>query len=171
MYNDKYHGRALSNSGVRDQLYKFFHDGCNFRRRDACAILRKLKLLKETLVKQTTYLFFSCSLLVIYDSHLGAENETCSTGNDALDKDGQCTGSEDSNSCNHVLKSSVERIDEIKDEHKDDALKTKVDVRLIDFAHTVFKSSVECKTEDEGILFGLTNLIHIIESICDENSP
>ncbi|CAK1551225.1 unnamed protein product [Leptosia nina] len=66
---DKYWGRGLSESGLRDALRDFFAagGGGGLRARVVRRVLRDLDLLRRAIAKQTNYRFYSCSLLIVYE--------------------------------------------------------------------------------------------------------
>ncbi|XP_023941422.2 inositol hexakisphosphate kinase 1 [Bicyclus anynana] len=64
---DKYWGRALSESGLREALRDFFAAGGGLRARVVRRVLRDLDALGRAIAKQTSYRFYSTSLLVVYE--------------------------------------------------------------------------------------------------------
>lgn len=57
---DKYWGRALSESGLREALREFFAGGCaGLRARVVRKVLRDLDALRRAIAKQTSYRFYS----------------------------------------------------------------------------------------------------------------
>lgn len=57
---DKYWGRTLSESGLRDALREFFAGGCaGLRTRVVRKVLRDLDALRRAIAKQTSYRFYS----------------------------------------------------------------------------------------------------------------
>ena len=60
---DKYWGRALSESGLRDALRDFFAAGAGLRARVVRHVLRDLDALRRAIAKQTNYRFYSWSVL------------------------------------------------------------------------------------------------------------
>ncbi|XP_052753460.1 inositol hexakisphosphate kinase 2 isoform X2 [Galleria mellonella] len=66
---DKYWGRALSEAGLRDALRDFF----GARGRVVRRVLRDLDALRRAIAKQTSYRFYSCSLLIVYEGDVQSE--------------------------------------------------------------------------------------------------
>ncbi|XP_030019788.2 uncharacterized protein LOC115439882 isoform X2 [Manduca sexta] len=73
---DKYWGRALTESGLREALRDFFAGGHAGpaalaghapRARVVRRVLRDLDALRRAIAKQTSYRFYSCSLLIVYE--------------------------------------------------------------------------------------------------------
>ncbi|XP_035458396.2 inositol hexakisphosphate kinase 2 isoform X1 [Spodoptera frugiperda] len=64
---DKYWGRALTESGLREALRDFFAAGAGLRARVVRQVLRDLDALRRAIAKQTSYRFYSCSLLIVYE--------------------------------------------------------------------------------------------------------
>ncbi|XP_021207551.2 inositol polyphosphate multikinase isoform X2 [Bombyx mori] len=64
---DKYWGRALTEAGLRDALRDFFAAGAGLRARVVRRVLRDLDALRRAIAKQTSYRFYSCSLLIVYE--------------------------------------------------------------------------------------------------------
>lgn len=65
---DKYWGRALSEAGLRDALRDFFAAGAGrLRARVVRRVLRDLDALRRAIAKQTSYRFYSCSLLIVFE--------------------------------------------------------------------------------------------------------
>lgn len=123
---DKYYGRKLSVEGFRQALYQFLHDGTRFRMELLEPIQHQLQALLSVIRSQSSYRFYSSSLLIIYD---GQEPPQTPHGTNV----------------------------------------SKVDVRMIDFAHTTYKGSWNEHTTydgpDPGYIFGLENLIQILQGI------
>ncbi|XP_047188403.1 inositol hexakisphosphate kinase 1 [Scophthalmus maximus] len=69
---NKYYGRGLSIEGFRQALYQYMHNGKGLRQDLFETILSKLRSLKAVLERQTSYRFYSSSLLIIYE---GKESE------------------------------------------------------------------------------------------------
>ncbi|XP_028172311.1 inositol hexakisphosphate kinase 2 isoform X2 [Ostrinia furnacalis] len=67
---DKYWGRALSEAGLREALRDFFAGGAGIRARVVRRVLRDLDALRRAIAKQTSYRFYSCSLLIVYEGDL-----------------------------------------------------------------------------------------------------
>nr|XP_026499832.1 inositol hexakisphosphate kinase 3 isoform X1 [Vanessa tameamea]XP_026499833.1 inositol hexakisphosphate kinase 3 isoform X1 [Vanessa tameamea]XP_026499834.1 inositol hexakisphosphate kinase 3 isoform X1 [Vanessa tameamea] len=71
---DKYWGRALSESGLREALRDFFAAGASgVRARVVRRVLRDLDALRRAIAKQTSYRFYSCSLLIVYEGDVANE--------------------------------------------------------------------------------------------------
>ena len=64
---NKYYGRSLTMEGFRHALYQYMHNGLGLRRDLFEPILSKLGSLKAVLEGQTSYRFYSSSLLIIYE--------------------------------------------------------------------------------------------------------
>ena len=138
--HNKYHGRDLNVEGVKNELQFFFSNGVRLRGDAVKLTLNKLKKLKTLLETQTTFSFYSCSLLLMYD------------GNLSLTKDNDSSNQEEKKTGNEVSDSDLSYPD-------------RVDVRLIDFAHVtnrVNKDTID--HSDDGIIFGLENLIAILSA-------
>ncbi|GAB1300772.1 Inositol hexakisphosphate kinase 3 [Apodemus speciosus] len=129
---DKYYGRKLSVEGFRQALFQFLHDGIRLRVELLEPILRRLQALLAVIRGQSSYRFYSSSLLIIYDGEPPQTAPRTSQGGTSGDID------------------------------------DKVDVRMIDFAHTT-KGSWDEHTAyegpDPGYIFGLENLIGILRDI------
>ncbi|CAH6789998.1 inositol hexakisphosphate kinase 3 [Phodopus roborovskii] len=130
---DKYYGRKLSEEGFRQALSQFLHDGTRLRSELLEPILRKLQALLSVIRSQSSYRFYSSSLLIIYDGQeLPQDAPETAQGTTSGDP-------------------------------------AKVDVRMIDFAHTTYKGSRNGHTThegpDPGYIFGLENLIGILQDI------
>ncbi|CAG5045091.1 unnamed protein product [Parnassius apollo] len=82
---DKYWGRALSAAGLREALREFFAPGGRLRARVVRTALRHLDALRTAVAKQTSYRFYSCSLLIVYEGDLssGPMDEGGTSGYDA----------------------------------------------------------------------------------------
>ncbi|XP_007460907.1 PREDICTED: inositol hexakisphosphate kinase 3 [Lipotes vexillifer] len=126
LFKDKYYGRKLSVEGFRQALYQFLHDGTRLRMELLEPIQHQLRALLSVIRSQSSYRFYSSSLLIIYD---GQEILQTPHGSNVV----------------------------------------KVDIRMIDFAHTTYKGSRNEHTTydgpDPGYIFGLENLIQILQDI------
>ncbi|CAH2048711.1 unnamed protein product, partial [Iphiclides podalirius] len=74
---DKYWGRALSEAGLRDALRDFFAAGGGLRARVVRRVLRDLDALRRAVAKQTSYRFYSCSLLIVYEGDVSSGGVLC----------------------------------------------------------------------------------------------
>ncbi|XP_045399464.1 inositol hexakisphosphate kinase 3 [Lemur catta] len=139
---DKYYGRKLSVEGFRQALYQFLHNGTHLRTELLEPILRQLQALLSVIRSQSSYRFYSSSLLIIYD------------GQEPLER---TSGSPHPQEAPQVAHGSSP------------GGLTKVDIRMIDFAHTTYKGSWNEHTAydgpDPGYIFGLENLIGILQDI------
>ncbi|XP_043860542.1 inositol hexakisphosphate kinase 3 [Dromiciops gliroides] len=140
---DKYYGRKLSNDGFKKAIYQFLHNGSHLRTDLLEPILFQLKALLSVIKNQSSYRFYSSSLLIIYDGQMPPERIPGSHPQGCFQK----------TSC-----SSPEGL-------------SKVDVRMIDFAHTTYKGSRYNHPiydgPDHGYIFGLENLIQILQDISE----
>ena len=164
---NKYYGRGLSIEGFRNALYQYLHNGLDLRRDLFEPILSKLRGLKAVLERQASYRFYSSSLLVIYDgkecrseSYLDRRSEMrLKLLDTSLPEAAPPCGPSTS------LSSSSPEAGPFSP--------PKVDVRMIDFAHRTFKGFRDDPTvhdgPDRGYVFGLENLISIMEQMRDEN--
>nr|XP_023667064.1 inositol hexakisphosphate kinase 1 isoform X2 [Paramormyrops kingsleyae] len=155
---NKYYGRGLSIDGFRQALYQFMHNGLQLRVDLFEPILGKLRSLKAVLERQASYRFYSSSLLIIYE---GKEAE-------AGPRQVSCDGAPERDT-DHLGPAAPE-----PPPSPSLGIPTpSVDVRMIDFAHSTFKGFRDDQTvhdgPDKGYVFGLENLITILESIREEN--
>ncbi|XP_041047196.1 inositol hexakisphosphate kinase 1 [Carcharodon carcharias] len=155
---NKYYGRSLSIEGFGKALYQFLHNGSYLRVDLFDVILQKLRSLKEVLEKQASYRFYSSSLLIIYDGkERKADQRHKPTGAMNQDNLQESTGSLPSSSSSSTSTQDL----------------PKIDVRMIDFAHSTFKGFRDDQTvhdgPDKGYIFGLENLISILEEIQLQN--
>ncbi|XP_074833884.1 inositol hexakisphosphate kinase 3 isoform X2 [Carettochelys insculpta] len=141
---DKYYGRKLSPDGFRRALYQFLHNGKRLRTDLLEPIVSQLKVLLSVIQKQCSYRFYSSSLLIIYDGQEHTENK------ETLDNHPQ--GCFQTINCTMPLGTG----------------QPKVDVRMIDFAHTTYKGAKYNHTvydgPDPGYIFGLENLVKILQN-------
>ncbi|KAL2791664.1 inositol hexakisphosphate kinase 3, partial [Daubentonia madagascariensis] len=139
---DKYYGRKLSVEGFRQALYQFLHNGTHLRVELLEPILRQLRALLSVIRSQSSYRFYSSSLLIIYD------------------------GQELSERTSGILR--PQEAPQVAHGSSPGGL-TKVDIRMIDFAHTTYKGSWDEHATydgpDPGYIFGLENLIGILQDI------
>ncbi|KAL1007786.1 hypothetical protein UPYG_G00091570 [Umbra pygmaea] len=73
---NKYYGRGLSIDGFRLALYQYMHNGARLRADLFEPMLCKLRTLMDVLQRQTTYRFYSSSLLIIYEGKEPEQVET-----------------------------------------------------------------------------------------------
>ncbi|KAG2463567.1 IP6K3 kinase, partial [Polypterus senegalus] len=141
---DKYYGRTLTEEGFQQTLYHFLHDGHRLKKELIDPILQKLLCLKSIIERQGSYRFYSSSLLIIYE---GKHQSNSNLGHRKGSPAGYST------------------------EPPPPSTMPKVDVRMIDFAHTTYKGARNNTTTydgpDLGYIFGLQNLIHILRKIKD----
>ncbi|KAK1338528.1 hypothetical protein QTO34_001645 [Cnephaeus nilssonii] len=139
---DKYYGRKLSVGGFRQALYQFLHDGTRLRTELLGPIQRQLQALLSVIRSQSSYRFYSSSLLVIYDGQEPPERAPGSPHPQEAPQPAPGSGP---------------------------GGLPKVDIRMIDFAHTTYKGSWNERSTydgpDPGYIFGLENLIQILRDI------
>lgn len=241
LWKDKYYGRQLNEEGLRQCLRLFFHNGYTLRTFVIDAVIKKLKELREAVEQQTSFRFYSTSLLIAYEGCLGRRGSrtspsldevsnmnsdvdetttmdvenyfinrkallayTSSNSNESSRKRHNSSSGEDEDSSldsslemtasHQISKPSstfVRHFNPASDnrllykcqrEHAYNNRKKppSVDVRMIDFAHSVLATSsgesfidqnnVSDKHSgpDKGFLFGLDNLTHFLISVCEE---
>uniref|UniRef100_A0A182SR26 Kinase n=1 Tax=Anopheles maculatus TaxID=74869 RepID=A0A182SR26_9DIPT len=69
MKRDKYWGRELTEDGFKGALHNFFHNGYRLRVKVIAKVLGKLDQLRRVIEKQSSYRFYSCSLLIVYEGY------------------------------------------------------------------------------------------------------
>jgi len=67
---DKYWGRGLSADGFKSALYKFFHNGFVLHEPAIRKVIGRLEKLRRAIEKQSSYRFYSCSLLITYEGSI-----------------------------------------------------------------------------------------------------
>ncbi|KAJ8868448.1 hypothetical protein PR048_029964 [Dryococelus australis] len=76
---DKYWGRGLSEEGFKGALYSFFHNGFRLHTQNIHRVIERLDELRRVIERQSSYRFYSCSLLIVYEGyqpHLVENNYT-----------------------------------------------------------------------------------------------
>ncbi|XP_041080988.1 inositol hexakisphosphate kinase 1-like isoform X2 [Polyodon spathula] len=177
---NKYYGRGLSNEGFQLALYQFMHNGSQLRKDLFQPILSKLRNLVAVLEKQASYRFYSSSLLIIYDGKQpGAEpghRPAEPSGLDpSLPTESPAQPPSDPTPLqphSHTTPGQSAPAPLPAPQHSA-CPPPKVDVRMIDFAHSTFKGFRDDQTvhdgPDRGYVFGLESLISILEDIQKEN--
>lgn len=164
---NKYYGRGLSIEGFRNALYQYLHNGLDLRRDLFEPILSKLQGLKAVLERQASYRFYSSSLLVIYDGKECRAESYADRRSDMRLKHLDTGLPEVPSPCGPSSGPSS------TSPEAGSSSPPKVDVRMIDFAHSTFKGFRDDPTvhdgPDRGYVFGLENLISIMEQMRDEN--
>ncbi|XP_058794253.1 uncharacterized protein LOC131665970 isoform X2 [Phymastichus coffea] len=67
---DKYYGRELNEEGFKLALYRFFHNGYRLRIGVIQRVIARLEQLRRAIERQSSYRFYSCSLLVVYEGYV-----------------------------------------------------------------------------------------------------
>ncbi|KRX81226.1 Inositol hexakisphosphate kinase 1, partial [Trichinella sp. T6] len=73
---DKYYGRSLTVQGLIKVIERFFHNGVNFRTDLIERLIEKLNTIRQILLESNGYRFYSSSLLVIYEGHAFANQDS-----------------------------------------------------------------------------------------------
>ncbi|KAK9873191.1 hypothetical protein WA026_021424 [Henosepilachna vigintioctopunctata] len=91
---DKYWGRELNEEGFQNALCKFFDNGYGLRVTVIRKVIAKLEQLRQVIEKQSSYRFYSCSLLIVYEGNGGVPlltiskpDSCCSESLECLDND------------------------------------------------------------------------------------
>ncbi|XP_021937660.1 uncharacterized protein LOC110838628 isoform X2 [Zootermopsis nevadensis] len=66
---DKYWGRELNEEGFKGALYHFFHNGLQLRSQVVRTVISRLEELRRAIERQSSYRFYSCSLLIVYEGY------------------------------------------------------------------------------------------------------
>uniref|UniRef100_A0A0K8TQX2 Kinase n=1 Tax=Tabanus bromius TaxID=304241 RepID=A0A0K8TQX2_TABBR len=66
---DKYWGRELDEAGFKGALLTFFHNGYALRTKIIKKVMQRLQQLRRVIEKQSSYRFYSCSLLIVYEGY------------------------------------------------------------------------------------------------------
>uniref|UniRef100_A0A8C3D102 Kinase n=1 Tax=Corvus moneduloides TaxID=1196302 RepID=A0A8C3D102_CORMO len=155
---NKYYGRGLSIEGFRNALYQYLHNGIELRKDLFEPVLAKLRSLKAVLERQASYRFYSSSLLIIYDGK---------------DSRAGMLGERRPEARLKRVDGSVPEASRGGSSEPGSSAQPKVDVRMIDFAHSTFKGFRDDPTvhdgPDMGYVFGLESLINIMEQMREEN--
>ena len=169
--HDKYHGRRLSEAGVRNELEQFLHNGLNLRTDLLDIVIEKLERLQAVLTDQNTFRFYSSSLLISYDGarcadhtspavSAGEVDHTVNASDVTMHEDERITQYNIAASCSSCL------ADKIVSESSTQKL---VDVRMIDFAHVThqgFQGDRKIhKGPDHGYLRGLQTLLQLFQDL------
>ncbi|XP_061428910.1 inositol hexakisphosphate kinase 1-like [Lethenteron reissneri] len=152
---NKYYGRELSADGFQRAILQFLHNGRRLRTELLAPVTRRLRALQSVLESRSSFRFYSSSLLVIYDGtepHAWAATAAMTAPDSAVPSP--------SSSSDAAAAATTPP--------------PQVDVRMIDFAHTTCSGFREDTTvhdgPDQGYIFGLQNLIRILEEIGNANS-
>lgn len=151
---NKYHGRSLTLDGFKQTLYQFLHNGCELRTDVIDAIIHQLQKLSHVLSEQDTFRFYSSSLLLMYE---GYQSQNDNDKDQSSSSNGPTKG--DNCKCdNQKGDKPINRSDNFK-----------IDIRMIDFAHSTYLGIQDEKTvhngPDTGYLFGLRHLIDLFTEI------
>ncbi|XP_032827298.2 inositol hexakisphosphate kinase 1-like isoform X2 [Petromyzon marinus] len=172
---NKYYGRELSVDGFQRAIFQFLHNGRRLRTELLAPVTRRLRALQSVLESRSSFRFYSSSLLVIYDGtepHAWAATAAMTAPDPAVPSPSPSPSSPSPSSSSPSPSSSSPSLS------SSDAAATtpppQVDVRMIDFAHTTCSGFCEDTTvhdgPDQGYIFGLQNLIRILEEIGNANS-
>ena len=140
--------------GFHTTLRQFLFNGRRYRMDLVPDIVKMLKQLRRVISEQDSYRFFSSSLLMVYE---GNDDET-------LDEDcaSVCPNGLHSQSCSLDL--SPEDLS---------ATRKRVDIRMIDFAHTTHQGfvndPVHYQGPDKGYILGLNTLIDVFNTMVAED--
>lgn len=92
MKKDKYWGRELNEEGFKGALHNFFHNGFQLRVKVIARVLEKLEQLRRVIEKQSSYRFYSCSLLIVYEGYEEPVSPSVALPSDSV-SDSNCTAS------------------------------------------------------------------------------
>ena len=164
-YLDKYYGRKLDRKGLLRTLREFFHNGLRTRHELMWPIIARLREIRDSLERLRSYRFYSSSLLVIYEGDPSAdptetkfqsEEEGPSTVKLTTPKE---KSSSDPENPNTRRTASADKL---------------IDVRMVDFAKSTnqdLDSSFKHDGPDHGYIFGLENLIKLLQEIALSSCP
>ncbi|XP_076221531.1 inositol hexakisphosphate kinase 1 isoform X2 [Nomia melanderi] len=90
---DKYWGRELNEEGFKAALYRFFHNGFRLRTLAIEKVVSKLEQLRRAIERQSSYRFYSCSLLIVYEGYEVNDFSGLNHSSSALQTEGESTNS------------------------------------------------------------------------------
>jgi inositol-hexakisphosphate kinase len=152
MCRNKYYGLKLTEEGFKRELTTFLQSGLGLRTELIDPLIHKLKKLYRVIEKLQTYRFYSSSLLLMYEGKDDLESSSSRQR-----KESECGSSLESADQFHLQKSQSSGL-----------RRPKVDVRMIDFAHTTYSGCPQDRLRtgpDKGYLFGIENLIKLLDEI------
>ncbi|CAN7998527.1 unnamed protein product [Ixodes pacificus] len=165
---DKYYGRRLDDRGFRRCLRQFFHDGFRLRSDLVGLVIQRLQALRKAVERQNSFRFYSSSLLIIYEGC--DEEDDCSghastSGAEVELEAGLSLDCSDESSLDSSLDSSSVSVRPRRE------WRPRVDVRMIDFAHTTHEGyegdTMVHQGPDAGYLLGLDNLLRLLCDVQD----
>ncbi|XP_029832760.2 inositol hexakisphosphate kinase 1 [Ixodes scapularis] len=136
--HNKYFGRSLNVEGFRQTLFHFLHDGIRFRSDILLPLIERLQALYKAVEQLESFRFYTSSLLILYE------------------------GKNTDGNSNESSRPPTER-----PFTKRPSTSSPVDVRMIDFAHSVH--SPKDQGPDQGYLFGLKSLIAQLQMLKQDN--
>lgn len=98
MKKDKYWGRELNEDGFKGALHNFFHNGFQLRVKVIARVLEKLEQLRRVIEKQSSYRFYSCSLLIVYEGYEEPVSPSVTVPSDNVTSDYHLLAETESNS-------------------------------------------------------------------------
>lgn len=81
LWKDKYYGRQLDEEGFRQALRQYFHNGLCLRTFIIGGVIKKLKELRKAVEQQTSFRFYSTSLLIAYEGCVAKRSSRASACN------------------------------------------------------------------------------------------
>lgn len=159
---DKYYGRRLDDRGLRHCLQQFFHDGYQVRTDLVALVTQRMLALRRAIERQNSFRFYSSSLLVIYEGRASGKGQRRRRRHHSGATAGASPESDDDD-------------DESEDDEDDSEQASRVsppprvDVRMIDFAHTTHEGyegdTTRHRGPDAGYLLGLDNLVRLLGEV------
>eukprot|EP00731_Ephydatia_muelleri_P007697 Em0004g35a len=170
IFRDKYYGRQLDEARFHGALKDFLYDGSSYRTDILPELVDTLKQLREVIKSLSSYRLFSGSLMIIYDG----QKTSSEVGGAPLPRD--TTSPQDASMKGMPASWTTRGLWPNRSSRspwhtRPELLKfrQKVDVRLIDFAHTTHAGFVHdpirYEGPDEGYITGLTTLISAFENM------
>ena len=170
IFRDKYYGRQLDEARFHGALKDFLYDGLSYCTDILPELVDTLKQLREVIKSLSSYRLFSGSLMIIYDG----QKTSSEVGGAPLLRD--TTSPQDASMKGLPASWATRGLWPNRSSRspwhtRPELLKfrQKVDVRLIDFAHTTHAGFVHdpirYEGPDEGYITGLTTLISAFENM------
>jgi len=174
--------------GFREGIMQFLHNGNRLRTDAILPLVEKLENLKTCLLTLDTYRFYTSSLLLTYegldlDDSFHPEEQNMINLNMPTSKSAENIGSSSSASGSSAAATLVQSASSVSSDtlnrwnspaSSSSLSAESVDVRMIDFAHATHSGvdTGHCSKEhagpDAGYIFGLSNLIKVLQDIVAE---